>query len=822
MPQAIPSATASTRPAWLARALSPLAEIRAGEGGTVLLMLANIFVLLLCSAVIKTVREPLILLGGGAEARAYSAAGQALLLVGFVPAYSWLASRVGGMGLLVGTTGVFVACIEGFALAVSWQVPYVGVAFFIWVGIFNISLVAQFWSFANDLYTRDAGTRLFPVIAIGMTGGAPFGSFAAGRLFRSGMSPEAILHIAAALLALSALCYVVILRREGSGGRTATPTPDTHGGFALVLGNPYLRLVAALIILLNVVNTTGEYLVARLLSERVQNLAAGNPAFDAQAYIGAFAGSYQFWVNVSALLLQALVTSRLLRARGLAGLLFALPLIALGGYAVIAAGAGLGVVRWLKTAENAADYSLMNTARQLLWLPTTREEKYKAKQTIDTFFVRFGDVLSAGVVYAGTSLLQLSVTQFATVNVGLTLVWLGVVGLIVRPRTPARTAALRPVTAGALVLALLALASPAAAQETREATLAEARARKADAWAPPELEPLERHILRAERLLVAEGPVYPFIGAAFPGGGFAAGAGIRGSVGRTGHADLHAAWSVSNYRSAEAALSLPGLLGGHVTLDVNGRWVDAPALAFYGEGGDTRRTDRADVAYQESRAGAGARLQAGRLLSAGARLDVIDVQARPQAGHEAGGVDATYRRVGAFVALDHRTSPGYTRHGGLYRIEWSDHQPVTAGPASFQRLDADVQQFLPFLREHWVVALRALASTTTTDGTIPAVLLPSLGGSDALRGYPAWRFRGRHRLLLTGEYRWMAGPFVDMALFVDAGKVTDRTSDLDLRNMRTAHGIGLTVHTPRATVTRIELARTSEGTTLAFSFSPSF
>jgi len=93
-------------------------------------------------------------------------------------------------------------------------------------------------------------------------------------------------------------------------------------------------------------------------------------------------------------------------------------------------------VRWIKTAENATDYSLMNTARQLLWLPTTREEKYKAKQAIDTFFVRGGDVVSAGVVYAGTSLLHLTTAQFATVNIVLTVVW---IVLAVRILYPNRT-----------------------------------------------------------------------------------------------------------------------------------------------------------------------------------------------------------------------------------------------------------------------------------------------------------------------------------------------------------------------------------------------
>jgi len=89
-------------------------------------------------------------------------------------------------------------------------------------------------------------------------------------------------------------------------------------------------------------------------------------------------------------------------------------------------------VRWVKTAENATDYSIMNTARQLLWLPTAREEKYKAKQTIDTFFVRGGDVVSAAVVYVGTGVLQLGVSAFAAVNVVLALVWLSIAMLIIR------------------------------------------------------------------------------------------------------------------------------------------------------------------------------------------------------------------------------------------------------------------------------------------------------------------------------------------------------------------------------------------------------
>jgi ATP:ADP antiporter, AAA family len=396
-------------------------------------MLVNIFLLLICYSVIKTVREPLILLGGGAEARSYAAAGQALLLMGFVPLYSWFASRVDRAKLLVGISLFFIVCIELFAAAVAARVPFIGVAFFIWVGIFNMSLVAQFWSFANDIYSKEAGDRLFPIIVMGMTAGAPIGSFVAARLFSLGMTPQLILQISAALLSLSVLLYLRINSSETKRNATAPAPLSTAGGFRLVLNNGYLRLIAVLVVLLNIVTTTGEYIVARLLTAHVSALAIGDAAFNKQAYIGAYMGDYQLWVNVTALLLQAFVTSRLVKYRGLRGALLALPLIALGGYSVIAAGVGFSLVRWIKTAENATDYSIMNTARQLLWLPTTREEKYKAKQAIDTFFVRGGDLVSAAVVFFGTGIFQLSVAQFAMGNIVLTLIWIGVALVILKP-----------------------------------------------------------------------------------------------------------------------------------------------------------------------------------------------------------------------------------------------------------------------------------------------------------------------------------------------------------------------------------------------------
>ena len=102
----------------------------------------------------------------------------------------------------------------------------------------------------------------------------------------------------------------------------------------------------------------------------------------------------------------------------MAGLLFALPIVALGNYAWIAAGFGFGAFRILKTAENATDYSIMNTAKAMLWLPTTHEEKFQAKQAVDTFFVRIGDVLAALLVFVGTRQLALDTMGFARIQCG--------------------------------------------------------------------------------------------------------------------------------------------------------------------------------------------------------------------------------------------------------------------------------------------------------------------------------------------------------------------------------------------------------------------
>ena len=432
----------------LDRLLGVFSDVRPGEGGRALLMLVNVFLILVSYYVIKTVREPLILssevpgflralgIHGSAEVKTFAAAGQALVLMVFVPAYGWFASRVTRMKLIVGVTLFFVANILAFAFAVHADAPFVGVAFYIWVGFFSLSIIAQFWSYANDIYSKDAGNRLFPVIGIGATAGSPIGAWIAGRLFGAHVPAHVMLYLAAFLLLLTLGLYVAVNRNSSARSAAAAPadreTLGDRNAFGLVFGNRYILLIAVLLIVLNVVNTVGEYILSHLVVEHAAEMAKADAGFDKGAYIGAYYGAYFFWVNVVAVLLQAFVASRLVKRFGLAGVLFALPLIALGAYGVVAVGATMAIVRWAKTAENSTDYSVMNTAKQLLWLPTSREEKYKAKQAVDSFFVRLGDLAAALVVFAGTTWVTLDANGFAVVNLCFVAVWLVLAAALVR------------------------------------------------------------------------------------------------------------------------------------------------------------------------------------------------------------------------------------------------------------------------------------------------------------------------------------------------------------------------------------------------------
>ena len=475
----------------LRRLISKIAPVKRGELLTVVILTLNVFVLLTCYYVLKVLREPMILLGGGAELKAYASAGQTLLLLAVIPAFGWLSSKVSRVRLLTTIQLIFIGCLVAFYALAQLRAP-IGLAFYLWLGIFNVLVVSNFWSFANDVYTEAQGKRLFAIIGIGASIGAIVGAFVPHMLDRV-LGGYSLMLVAAGGLALSIVLYRIADLRERSRAARGAPRSTAEkpeamsrkGGFTLVINDRYLRLLAVMLLVATIINTTGEYVIGKLATERSKQYAAevappaqpvaaqpavptstapaktattpaatgetpatgaatnGTPAGAGKSdaakpagkhgavdsaqgrYLEQFYSSYYGLVNLLSFLIQALIVARLLTWLGIRRTLFIMPLVVLGGWLALGLFVNVALVRIEKTAENSLDYSLHNTLRQALFLPTSRDSKYKAKAAIDTFFFRMGDVIAGlGIVFLFVEVLGLGVRAFAILNIVLAVCWL--------------------------------------------------------------------------------------------------------------------------------------------------------------------------------------------------------------------------------------------------------------------------------------------------------------------------------------------------------------------------------------------------------------
>jgi AAA family ATP:ADP antiporter len=335
-----------------------------------------------------------------------------------VPVFGALAARRSRLQLMVAVQTFFIGCLVAFYALARAHVA-IGIAFYLWVGVFNVLVISNFWSFAADVFTQDQGKRLFGIIGLGGSAGAIIGALVPGLLKRH-VGVYELMLVAAGGLTLSTVIYAFV-ERVGRVGRVEAKAPeqmDRKGGFSLVAHDRYLRLIAITLVLATVVNTTGEYVVGSLVEDASRGVA------DRGAYIASFYSSYYGAVNVVSALIQGFLVSRLLAAVGVRGTLFVMPLVALGSWLVFLGRSTVSMIRLTKTAENSFDYSLHNTIRQALFLPTSRDAKYKAKAAIDTFVFRLADVVAGlGVVYVLVHL-GIGAHGFAIVNIVITMIWL--------------------------------------------------------------------------------------------------------------------------------------------------------------------------------------------------------------------------------------------------------------------------------------------------------------------------------------------------------------------------------------------------------------
>ena len=441
----------------LERFLRMFTDVQAGEGFTALLMFANVFLILCAYYFIKPLREGWIAVSdiGGLskmEVKAYSSFGQSLLLIPVVWFFGRLSDRYRRSALITRST---LFCM--FNLAVFWAIqpglfmenlPYSGVVFYLWVGMFGVFVVAQFWTFAADFYPEERGNRMFPLIAVGATSGAACGSWITEILVKSGLfGAQWLLVVAMIPLTASIVLYRMVDRRAHQQANGSKATPGAGSGFkesgrnaiSIVFSSRFLIAVALITLLLSWVNTNGENLLFRVVQEFLKGQALKESISDPNALMAftrdgttAFYGDFYFWVNIMALLLQAFVASRLLKYGGFGVILLTMPVVALVSYTAMAFVPILALVKAMKIAENATDYSINNTARNVLWLPVSAEMKYKGKPMIDSLFVRMGDGIAALTVLIGVQMLALSTQSFFILNVVLVFIWIAFAFVVIR------------------------------------------------------------------------------------------------------------------------------------------------------------------------------------------------------------------------------------------------------------------------------------------------------------------------------------------------------------------------------------------------------
>lgn len=432
----------------LERFLRLFANVQPREGATACILIANIFLILAAYYLIKPVREGWLAVSvlkgfSSLEVKAYSAFGQSILLFLVMPGYAALATRWTRRQLIVRVGAFFAVLLLCFWISQPGllldRVPYAGLVFYMFVGVFSVTLVAQFWSFASDLYGQERGKRLFPLVAIGASAGAVFGSWIGESLIRSGVFQAFDLILCALIPLCAAIALASWSDRRGTYGVPGERTlnrwaeaaaPEGEGPYGLIVRYRYLTATAAMTLIFSWVVASGDNILFGFVQQMLHEeyAVATGSLEDYQHLINAattaFYGNLYFWINLIGLLLQAFVVSRILRYAGFGWLILATPIVSLAAYASMLFAPLLGLIKVMKIAENSSNYSVNNTARHILWLPTTKEMLYQAKPTIDTLFVRLGDGMAALTVLVGTRVIALDIMNFVVINIGLVMAWL--------------------------------------------------------------------------------------------------------------------------------------------------------------------------------------------------------------------------------------------------------------------------------------------------------------------------------------------------------------------------------------------------------------
>ena len=334
---------------------------------------------------------------------------------------------------------------------------------------------------------------------------------------------------------------------------------------------------------------------------------------------------------------------------------------------------------------------------------------------------------------------------------------------------------------------------------------------------------------------------YPKVGGMISGAGWiSAGPGYRAKLfGGRADADVHTTLSWRSYLKADASLEFPLLADGRLAAGTEALWQDSTQVNYFGLGPDSsealssqyRLTTMNVVAYARYRperwlafSTSGGWLDRPSVTSATGwfKPDDLDAQTTFRDDPAMTLVDQPHFVHGdAAMTVDTRDFSDHPTRGGLYRASvaayWADVHRY-----SFRRYEVEGLHALALFDRAWILLLRGWGVFSDTGETeeVPFYLMPSLGGSNTLRGYSNYRFHDRHLVFASTESRWPLFPHVDVAAFVDTGTVAARVEDLGLDKW--VYGFGVRLHSHTSTTARVDVAHTDEGWKVLFRSSDPF
>jgi AAA family ATP:ADP antiporter len=403
--------------------LSRLVSARPHEIGALLLSCLYFYLLLCAYYIIRPIRNEMLIENGVDNLQWLLLLTMGVMLV-IAPLFGWLTSNFKARQFLSYSTLFFVACLLVFFVLFNQPERPIAVtrSFYVWVNVFNMFVVSLFWSFMNDIYSQAQSKRLFAFIAAGGTAGALTGPMITTLLVeRIGLSY--LLLISAAILSLTIVCSRALLRWHNpdaaqAGPEQAREEPLEGGifdGITLILKSPYLIGICGFILLFTMLATFLAIQQAELIETLFTDSAQRTKLF----------AQVDFVTNVLTLFLQLFLTSRIIATLGFRNTLMLLPIGLTLGTAVLAVEPLIAVFIGLEIFRRVGDYAIMKPAREMLFTILGREEKYKAKNFIDTAILRSGDALSAWL-YTGFKVIGTSSYGLALIGVGIGVAWTSV------------------------------------------------------------------------------------------------------------------------------------------------------------------------------------------------------------------------------------------------------------------------------------------------------------------------------------------------------------------------------------------------------------